>query len=452
MEYLSNSFVIDADMLMKSGKHKKAILLCKKGLKIYPDYTVAYTILAKAYFEIRDYTNALDSINKALTLSPFSKPLLILKEKYEKNAIDSKVKKDRKEKTIRTFSKKIIVNLLIAIVIVILTTTLLPVIFPDLSSIIAENVRSYLGTKFVAKIEEISFSIHDKVEHILYKAGDDGQMNFTINPVQENKMISARRDTLTENLWKYGWDVLLKNGDENVLFYKKLFPDPDRPFAQVFMVLIRLDKIKLDLSVNGFIPMEKQNETLLGAFNGGFRYEHGKYGLMSDRNVYSVPKNKIATLFLYNDGSVDIDTWRTGDSIPPHIMSFRQNCPLIVQNGNISDDINNKNPAIWGFTIDNVQVTWRSGVGITKDKKFLIYGLGKSLTVKTLAQAFVDCDANNAMQLDINRAWTKFLTYSQNEPRTAQKIINELCVSKYEYLNKPGENHKRDFFYLSYKK
>ena len=449
MAQISNSFVIDADMLLKVRKHKKAIQLCKKGLKLYPDYTVAYTILAKAYHDTFDYKNALATINKAIELSPLSKPLYILKENYQKDLLDST---EKKRKTIRTKSKKILVHVIITIFSLILITTLLPVIFPDWSSVIAENIRTYLGTKFVAQLEEISFSIHDKFEHIMYKAGEDGQMNFTVNPQQENKMLFGLKDTVTMNLWKNGWDVLQKNNDENILFYKKLFPDPDRPFAQVFMVLIRLDKIKIDLSVTGYVPAVKQNDALLGAFNGGFRYEHGKYGLMYNKDIYSQPKNNIGTFFIYSNGTIDIDSWKTGNNIPQNLMSFRQNCPLIVKNGVISDDIYNKNPAIWGFTIDNVQATWRSGVGITKDKRFLIYGLGKSLTVNTLAQAFVDCDVNNAMQLDINRAWTKFLTYSQTEPRTARKIINELCVSKYEYLSVPNDNHKRDFFYLTYKK
>jgi LytS/YehU family sensor histidine kinase len=41
----------------------------------------------------------------------------------------------------------------------------------------------------------------------------------------------------------------------------------------------------------------------------------------------------------------------------------------------------------WGVTILNSDVTWRSGLGLSRDGRFLFYAVGDSLTVESLARA-----------------------------------------------------------------
>ncbi len=61
MSELSILFAVEADKFLQAGKPEEAIELCKRGLEIYPGYTAAITILAKAY-------NAIGELNKTAQL------------------------------------------------------------------------------------------------------------------------------------------------------------------------------------------------------------------------------------------------------------------------------------------------------------------------------------------------------------------------------------------------
>ena len=73
--------------------------------------------------------------------------------------------------------------------------------------------------------------------------------------------------------------------------------------------------------------------------------------------------------------------------------------------------VNVINYVMWGNTIGNQDITWRTGVGITQDSRYLIYAVGNGTSVGTLAQALLQAGAYNAMQLDINQHYAHFATY-----------------------------------------
>lgn len=444
---ISGNFAIEADRLLSVGKTREAVSVCKKGLSAYPEYHTGYGVLARAFILQKDYDKAELTINTGLKLFPYSRALLVVKDALDKTDRTAIPKKEIKES--RPYLIRLAVILFIVFLPILLVVTVMPFFLPTWSSAIAENMRGIFGVGLVSNLEEISFSLQDKFNNALYKIGDKQEINIEYKADGSNK--SNINDSLTAGLLKNGWEALHSYNGENIIYSKKLYPDSSRPFAQVFFFMMRIDKIRLNFSADGKIPKEKQDNNLLAAFNGGFRLIHGRYGIMHDRDLDSKPVNNIGTVFMYDDGRVDIDKWLLKDSIPTNIISFRQNCPLIVEKGQLSKEIQNKNPAIWGFTIDNAQATWRSGLGITLDKKYLIYCLGKSLTVSTLAKGFRECGVFNAIQLDINRAWTKFVIYPQSEPKTAKKLLRDLCVSKNEYLTRTDNIHKRDFFYICFK-
>jgi len=98
------------------------------------------------------------------------------------------------------------------------------------------------------------------------------------------------------------------------------------------------------------------------------------------------PKDGIATLAIYRDGSVRLGAWGRGITSTLDLVAFRQNCPLLLDAGQINPSVNDGSRKEWGYTVENLDTTWRSGVGISRDGRFLIYVAGNLLTVESLGR------------------------------------------------------------------
>ncbi len=462
-------FAVRADALARKGKISKAIKLCKRGIKSFPDYPTAYMILSDLYIKKKQKKYAVRLLNSAVSRFPQSKLIRNTKASAAK----------AKNSIYHFFVKPAVTSAMLISFAVLGSLALVPAVFPEFSSRFAESLRNMFSTRFVAELEELSFTIEDYYNQVKYNIGDKQQLDFddlsmslnlskktltqktndnlnistslndsnklsdTNNPANTNN-ISIKSETLSDTTWT---ELLSANG-ETLMYRKKVNPDPERPYSQIFFVKIRADKINIHLETGGKIPVESQNSNLLAAFNGGFRYVHGNYGLKTETSLIHPPKNNIGTLIMYKNGTFDIVKWNSAMLADSSIIAYRQNCPLMVENNQVTKDIK-KSMAVWGFTIDNKVLTWRSGVGISADKKWLIYAFGKSLSVASLAGAFAAIGAYNAIQLDINRGWTKFVLFNHDEEISARKIVNDLYVRKYEYLK--SSSGARDFFYLTLK-
>jgi hypothetical protein len=243
-------------------------------------------------------------------------------------------------------------------------------------------------------------------------------------------------------------------------------PDPTRPYAQVALVRIDLSQTQLGLvpgtvepvAAKGVPPFPRPGDipasdqaNLLAAFNGGFKAVHGGYGMMVDGTTILPPKDNIATLAIYRDGSVRLGAWGRDITGTPDLVAFRQNCPLLLDAGQINPSVNDGSRQEWGYTVKNLDTTWRSGLGISSDGRFLIYAAGPSLTVESLGRALQEAGAYYAMQLDINGFYTRFVTYAPSEvanskyPVTAGKLLKEMSGGSTQFL----APYDRDFFYVT---
>ena len=99
----------------------------------------------------------------------------------------------------------------------------------------------------------------------------------------------------------------------------------------------------------------------------------------------------------------------------------------------------------WGLTTTNSMYTWRSGLGVTKDGD-LIYAAGSSLVPETLAAALKAAGAVNAMQLDINPVWVRFVIFNSlsNGRYKYYSLTKDMVNGGAEYLS----GYQKDFFYL----
>ena len=127
---------------------------------------------------------------------------------------------------------------------------------------------------------------------------------------------------------------------------------------------------------------------------------------------------------------------------------------LLVDEGQINPHVTDENRQEWGYTVKNLDTTWRSGLGISQDGRFLIYAAGNSLTVQTLANALQQGGAYYAMQLDINSFYTRFVTYqaapdpkASGYPLVANKLLNQMSGDPALFLHP----YNRDFFYITYR-
>jgi hypothetical protein len=246
-------------------------------------------------------------------------------------------------------------------------------------------------------------------------------------------------------------------------------PDPARPYAQAMLVRIDLSQVQLHLVAGtiepkaaqgtpsfarpGDIPLGDQ-ANLLAAFNGGFKAIHGSYGMLTNGITILPPLDNMATIAMYNDGHVSIGAWGRDITSTPDLIAYRQNCPLLIDQGQINSHVNDESRKEWGYTVKNLDTTWRSGLGISQDGRFLIYAVGNSLSVESLAQALQQAGAYYAMQMDINGFYTRFVTYQpassskvSNYPVIASKLLNQMSGDPAQFLHP----YDRDFFYVTLK-
>lgn len=242
-----------------------------------------------------------------------------------------------------------------------------------------------------------------------------------------------------------------------------LRPDPLRPSAVVTMIQFDTRFLKLHMVAGttqpggprgmygpGVIPaVDQQGNALLAAFNGGFMYADGNYGMQVGGTVYAPPQPGDATIAVTKTGQIIIGTWGVDprlNSSYPGLLAWRQNVLLLINHGIINPLT--QNGSLWGLTVLNQPwaYTWRSGLGITAQGS-LIYAEGSLLSAQTLAVALHAAGAMMAMQTDINHFWVRCFLYNHSQNGSLQ--ISRLDPGMYGTGNEYLQSTFRDFFYLT---
>lgn len=330
-------------------------------------------------------------------------------------------------------------------------------------------IRPILGSERTIKLEKVFFNAEDKVKQLEYsnKNPDNPLLN------QDKVALSGSGNNLelnniavdpklkpleNEGVW-LNKPLDLFRGKE-VMAYTFTRPDPSRTFAittvvQMDMKVMRLRSVAGTIFPGGpvgrpgpgVIPKSVvESNNLIAAFDGGFQYRDGQYGMIVGNTTYLPLLDNLGTLVGYKDGTIKIVNY-TGQSLGDNIDFIRQNCPILIDNGTmaVTDE---KNTEIWGRTPATNIYTWRSGVGVTA-KGNLVFAVGNNLTPTTLAIALKSAGALNAIQLDINPTWVRFNIF---EPLGGGKyntstLTKDLVDGSKQYLT----GYTKDFFYL-YKK
>ncbi len=258
------------------------------------------------------------------------------------------------------------------------------------------------------------------------------------------------------------WSPYIPNTAGQVLAEKTfLQPDPNRPYALVAVVAFDLNATQLhfvigyqepyaqpDLRVRskGVIPeSDLAPGVLVAAFNGGFKYRNGHFGAMSGGLVSAPPQPGLATVAITSDGQVRLGAWGTDLSSQDPYIAYRQNGPLALHDGKITQQV--ADSFFWGYTISSGTVTWRSGLGISRDGNTLYYFAGPYLTINTLTRVMVDVGVWNAMQLDINNYWVVLYAFRDQGNGLVPEALfpKEMAADANRFLRP----YARDFFYIT---
>lgn len=330
----------------------------------------------------------------------------------------------------------------------------------------SDNIlRPVIGNDNVIFLEKIFFNTSDRLQQLT--AGE-----VKINPPQFNDgsgvseqageivlknipVDSAFKPLKDEGVWKIMDLKAFPN--QAVMAYTFVRPDPARAYAIVTIAKMNMQVLGLGVVAGtkepggklgnfgpGKIPQDiVSGDRLVAAFDGGFQYRDGAYGMIVDGKTYLPLQNDLGTVVGYKDGSVKIINY-IGHDLGSGVAFVRQNCPILIQDGLLAvEDIKNK--SLWGRTLTSDIYTWRTGIGIGK-KGNLIFAVGNSLTPTTLAIALQMAGAQNAIQLDINPFWVRFNVFDSlgKGKYNSRPLTTGLTNGANGYLN----GYTKDFFYV----
>jgi len=366
--------------------------------------------------------------------------------------------------------KKLIIKLSILILLLVIGAVLFIKFDTEAAAEFTDNVlRPVLGANKVIFLEKIFFNISDKIQQITTNGnnirapqfGDFSQYgNLTAKGLETTviPMIGSFKDLTDEGVWK----IMQLNAfpNEGVMAYTFVRPDKDRSYALVTIAQLDMGKMKLGAVAGkkepggkagnpgpGKVPQDIiDSNRLVAAFDGGFQYRDGEYGMMVGGKTYLPLQNNLGTVVGYQNGEVKIVNY-TGQDLGTGVEFIRQNCPILIENGQLAvEDVKNKK--LWGRTFTSGIYTWRTGMGLTKNGN-LLFAVGNNLTPTTLAIALKMAGAENAIQLDINPNWVRFTIFSPlgNGKYDSKPLTRDLKNGAMAYLT----GYSKDFFYV-YKK
>jgi hypothetical protein len=356
---------------------------------------------------------------------------------------------------------------------------------------------SWIGAEPIAWLEEKTFALRDTLKQAAFKVTSSGEALAGQAPegapanapgVLDASQASADLDSWPpppiRSMWKTPepgegeWEV------PSQPWLKKLPPmvdgelppsgffrtfvrtDEQRPYSRV--LLVAMDMRQFDLHIEGGsedpkpligppgagrIPRDPAVLTrVAAAFNGGFKTEHGSWGMVLKKRVLLPPVPGAATVIMTKDARVGMGSWGTNKDVGgivgienADILSLRQNLDPLVD----GDHVNPLGRAQWGFTLPGTSMqTERSGLCIT-NAGHLIYAWGDDLNAITLGKAMKLAGCIYGMHLDMNPHHTGFLFTNITELRN-RKYNSELLSTKMEIDNaRYIEYAPKDFFYLT---
>lgn len=250
---------------------------------------------------------------------------------------------------------------------------------------------------------------------------------------------------------------------EAPLLYKTLIhPDSKRPWAEVFAVAIDLRRTQLHAVAGtrepkgtapgareaqrpGVIPAADLPDLIAG-FNGGFKEEHGHYGMKVGGVLLIKPRPDACTIGMTEGGELRIGSWKAVQDVESTFKWWRQTPACLVENGKLHPALYDENTN-WGAALGGGTVVRRSALGLDAEGKTAFMAVSNHTSPRAMAVAMAHLGAVSAAQLDINYSYPRFVLFPRGEgtQRDAVSLFEGFKVERDDYVREPSV---RDFFYL----
>lgn len=338
----------------------------------------------------------------------------------------------------------------------------------SLSANFADNVlRPVIGANNTLYLEGVYFNLLDfknkALSGIVPQGNYANEFNVTDGTIAASSEMHLGKITLNnfplmpgENIWQ----------PINLTLFPKDFvmartfvrTDPARAYAIVTLVELNMRKLRMSAVAGqkepagaegrpgpGVIPADVQTGNgLVAAFNGGFQEKDGHYGMVVGKQTYLPLLISLATLVIDKNSNLKILNYM-GQDLGANNLVIRQNGDMLVENGKVIPTFSDNHFSIWGRTTTRTMYTWRSGIGVTPEGN-LIYAVGPSLIPETLGAALLAGGAVNAMQLDINPYWVRFVLFNPLGNGQYQHV--SLQRNMYDGGKQFLAGYQKDFFYV----
>lgn len=251
-----------------------------------------------------------------------------------------------------------------------------------------------------------------------------------------------------------------------MLYKTLLHPDKNRSWAELFVVSMRISDVDIrlvagtqepvatveaaaDVARPGKIPAEL-HKLVLGAFNGGFKTEHGNYGMRIDDVLFIEARPEVCAVAAFKDGTMRVATWERLQAVERDMRWWRQTPHCMYEDNELNSRLEGGgNAKKWGATLDGETVIRRSAIGIDKAGETLFVGISNHTTAGAIALGMNHAGAATVAQLDVNFSYPKFVLFESPQPdseRVAIALAEGFEFSPDEFIRKSSP---RDFFYIT---
>jgi hypothetical protein len=152
------------------------------------------------------------------------------------------------------------------------------------------------------------------------------------------------------------------------------------------------------------------------------------------------------------DGTIRVRSWRAVAGSVDEMSAYRQTPHCLVELGKRHHDLDeNAYNTHWGAVVGGKTVIRRSALGVSKDGRLMFFGLGDSLTARSLADGMMAAGSFNVAQLDVNHVFPRFVFFKHtSKGKRAVYAATPLCggfsFAPDDYVKEPMV---RDFFYVT---
>jgi hypothetical protein len=413
----------------------------------------------------------------------------------------SKVKPTIRTKPRRSFWRRAVLGVLLASPFLVLGLWIAVNRIEWLGPWVADGLRAVIGKDAVAELEDIAYGVQDRF-YQYYRKGESPKAYWQVptaapeaaGPKAEEPAAGASGDgagaegggseALSEAIHRpkdvgpvhASWSA---PGDGQWLpiavpdlpaltprMWKTLLhPDKNRSWAEVFIVALDVQRINLHLVAGSQEPIatepgaenverkarvpEHHEAEVLAAFNGGFKTEHGGYGMRVGATTLVKPVAGACAVAWFNDHHVEVAPWEKLAAREAQMTWWRQTPNCMLEDGKLHPRLVSGHTTKWGATLDGDTVIRRSAIGVDPSGQLLFVGISNHTSANAIADALLHAGAITVAQLDVNFSYPKFVLFERavaDGPRLAIALADGFEFSTDEYIRKRSQ---RDFFYLT---